>query len=299
MAQAANDIEVIAVDDGSTDETISVLEEYGSALPLTVIEQGRVGNWVVGTNRGLRQAKGRFAAILHQDDVWLPGHLDAVRSALGTSKEPILVTHPIWFIDRRGRRVGRWRCPLSSGKLLSPERVTERLLVQNFMSLPGTVFPRQVVLDQGGMNENLWYTADWDLWLSVTSEVPTLYLRNVLAAVRVHAGSITTTQTGELSEFRRQHEVVLARHLERWRAEPAVKRRVRKAAQFSIDLNVALASLAHRQPSRLGGVMRTFLGLGPGGWGRYLRNSRIFERTLARVRAGVGSKRLGESERVD
>ena len=289
VVQDAGGIEVIAVDDGSTDDTVGVLESYADRLNIQVIEQGRVGNWVAGTNRGLRAASGRLASILHQDDLWLPGRLARVRQEMGERAEEILLVHPVWFVDERGRRVGRWRCPLRSGRLLPPDAVLERLLVQNFVSLPGTVFPRAVALEEG-MDEKLWYTADWDLWLRLAGRLRTLYIPPTLGAVRVHGSSITTTETSRIDEFRWQHEEVLRRHLAAWRVNGSRLDRVRAAAELSIDVNSTLAAKANGLPAPLGSLLGRALRVGPGGWGRYVRNSRIHERVASRLRAGLGRR---------
>jgi glycosyltransferase involved in cell wall biosynthesis len=290
VVQDAGGIEVIAVDDGSTDDTVDILRSYKDRLNLDIIEQGRLGNWVAGTNRGLRAASGRLVSILHQDDLWLPGRLATVRSELAAGGEGILLIHPVWFVDERGRRVGRWRCPLPTGRLLPPDSVLERLLVQDFVSLPGAVFPRAVALEEG-LDEKLWYTADWDLWLRLASRLRTLYIAPTLGAVRVHGSSITTTETSRLDEFREQHEEVLRRHLAAWRADGRRRERVRAAAELSVEVNVTLAAMANRQPAKVGSLLGRALRVGPAVWGRYLRSSRIHERVGSRLRAGLGRRR--------
>jgi glycosyltransferase involved in cell wall biosynthesis len=283
-------IEVIAVDDGSTDDTVEILTSYAGRLNLEVIEQGRVANWVAGTNRGLSAAAAPLASILHQDDVWLPGRLAGVRRELGPQGSQMLLVHPVWFLNERGVRVGRWRCPLPTSRALGSDAVLERLLVQNFISLPGTVFPRPAALEDGGLDERLWYTADWDLWLRLAGRLDTLYFPRTLGAVRLHGSSITTTEAARLDEFRWQHEEVLRRHLGRWRVDDRRRRRVQAAAEFSVGVNVTLAAMANRRPASISSLLGRGVRLGPVGWGRYVRNSRIHERVAARLRAGLGRR---------
>src|SRR5437660_9050514 len=56
-AQGDADIEVIAVDDGSSDDTVGLLESYAGRLPLRVVRRERVGNWGANTNHGLTLAR--------------------------------------------------------------------------------------------------------------------------------------------------------------------------------------------------------------------------------------------------
>jgi GT2 family glycosyltransferase len=287
LSQAEEGIEVIAVDDGSTDDTVPILRKYADRMPLKLVEQQRIGNWVVGTNRGIELATGEYVSFLHQDDAWMPGRLRLVKQGLEAAA-PSLFLHPVWFIDSIGKRVGRWTCPLPAEISLSPDLVTERLLVQNFISIPGTIFQRATALELGGLDEKLWYTADWDLWLRIARRGTTLYMAKTLAAFRVHQMAMTATRSTRLSEFRRQLETVLERHLAEWQAHRTTRKRVEAAARFSVEVNVALAALVHRRPTHLGRLGLRLLSLGPSGLVRYLRDSRIGERTAARLRTGMG-----------
>ena len=76
--QSDDGIEVIAVDDGSTDATPDILERFARSMPLRVVRSDHVGNWVAVTNRGLRMALGAYCSFLHQDDLWMPGRMDAL-----------------------------------------------------------------------------------------------------------------------------------------------------------------------------------------------------------------------------
>ena len=65
-------IEVIVVDDGSTDDTCDIVTRYRGAV--TLIRQANAGA-AVARNEGMRRARGEYVALLDADDVWLPGKL--------------------------------------------------------------------------------------------------------------------------------------------------------------------------------------------------------------------------------
>jgi Glycosyl transferase family 2 len=282
-AQAASGIELIAVDDGSDDGTVAALEEYGRILPLRVVRRARSGNWVAGSNHGLSLARSEYACFLHQDDLWLPGRVNLLRRAVEAAPDAALVVHPSWFVDERGDRLGLWRCPLPRGRLDS-QLVVERLIVQNFLAIPAPVFRRELALRAGGMDEALWYTADWDLWLTLARIGSVVHEPEPLAAFRVHAGSQTSQRTRDRAELRRQLEAVLRKHLP---SAAGGKDHVAAAAAFSVELNVALAGSLHRRRFGWGGLLKRFVSLGPRGWHRFLRDSRIAERVGARLRRGL------------
>jgi GT2 family glycosyltransferase len=57
-------IELVIVDDGSSDRTLEIIHDYAKLLPIRMITSGRTGNWVAATNLGLREATGDWACFL-------------------------------------------------------------------------------------------------------------------------------------------------------------------------------------------------------------------------------------------
>jgi GT2 family glycosyltransferase len=285
VAQDDEDIEVIAVDDNSTDGTVEILERYASRLPLRIEHHAR-GNWAAGTNHGLERAQGAYVSFLHQDDYWLPSRLRTLRTVVdGSTEPPVLVLHPVYFVDASGRRVGTWNCPLPPDAPLDAEFVVERLLVQNFLSVTSAIFSRTEALRVGGLNDGLWHTADWDLWLKLASSGHSWYVPEPLAAYRVHGAALSMTRSAETSDLRAELESVLGPHLDAWMRSHVDTRQLEMVARFSVETNVMLAALAHGQGAGVGRWAANVLRLGPAGMRRYLRDSRVIERSLARLRA--------------
>jgi glycosyltransferase involved in cell wall biosynthesis len=288
VAQGVEDIEVIAIDDGSTDWTVHVLKSFRHVLPLKIIERAHQGNWVTSTNDGLHRASGLYACILHQDDLWSGGRLSHLRRRLDQSPKATLFLHPAVYVDERGNHLGLWNCPLPRGKeFLEPATVYERLLVQNYLAVSAPLFSRRLALDVGGLDEQLWYTADWDFWLNLVAASTEIgYCSEPLCGFRIHAQSQTIERSGAADMFRRQLEVVLDRHLAKSRF--FANDSLRRVAEFSVDVNVALAGWIHGARPPFIRLALEWLRLGPAGWRRYLRDSRIFERTAARLRTTAG-----------
>jgi glycosyltransferase involved in cell wall biosynthesis len=278
--EADGGVEVIAVDDGSTDDTVAILDAYADRLDLTVLTGAHTGNWVANTNRALGAARAAYCTVLHQDDLWLPGRLAAVREALRT--EPALVVHGSRFVDEQGRPRNALRVPVRAGPVPRGE-VLGRLLVQNFLAVPAVVFSRTAALGLGGLREDLWYTADWDLWLGLAAAGETRHVPRALVGYRVHAGALTMTRSSDLEGFRAQLESVAERHVPAARGEVEDWPGVARAARASIEVNVALCALVHRRRPDLGRLVTALLRLRPRDWRRYVVASRIRERVAARV----------------
>jgi hypothetical protein len=282
LGQRDADVELVVVDDGSTDGTVDLVEQATRGTPTRLLRPGRLGNWVAASNLGLRAARGEWCCFLHQDDLWLPGRLARLRAELPSTPGALLL-HDARYVDPAGEPLGDWTCPLPAGDV-DPEDFLERLLVQNFIAIPSPTFRREVALAQGGLDEQLWFSADWDLWLRLGAAGPVRHVREPLAAFRIHPESQTAARPAGLREWEQQLATVLDRHLLRWTGAGARRRRVVRAAKASVTVNATLAAAARGAAVSLVTPALALLGLGPLGWRRYLRDSRLVERVGARLR---------------
>lgn len=279
-------IEIIAIDDASTDGTIGILRGYAAKLPLRIIERGRVGSWVANSDHAVRLAAGEYVCFLHQDDFWYPERLEVLRQCVRDAPDVVLWLHPVWYVDSHGNRLGRWTCPLPAGGMrLGSEMVLEHLLIQNFVGMPAPLFRRNAFLATNGMDAQLWYVADWDLWLSLAQRGTTAYLPRALAAFRIHAESQTMRRGRDLEDVREQHRTAFSRHFPEWTCrDERLRERVRAAFEASTDLNIWLMGRMQGRAANLSELRRRLVGLGPSGWRRLWRDSRIGERLMARVK---------------
>lgn len=287
VEQAEDDLECIIIDDGSTDATVQIIDSYADKIPINLQRIQRTGNWVANSNLALTHATGDYACFLHQDDFWLANRLQTMKELSKQYPDAELFLSPALFVNRQGDPVGPWRCPLPKPPgPISSELLRRRLLIQNFIAIPSPMFKRKTALDLGGLDESLWYTADWDFWLKL-GEKKTVYHPRPLAAFRIHSHSQTVRRSFDINGFQRQMEIVLDRYAEGLAGRDFNKKGIKRAALFSIQVNAALATKIHGGEIRPGPLLASFLRLGPMGWWRYLRDSRITDRILARLRAAV------------
>jgi hypothetical protein len=132
------------------------------------------------------------------------------------------------------------------------------------------------------MDEALWYTADWDLYLKILEADEVDYHDEVLACYRIHGSSLTSSGSRSLDDFRRQMQIVVDRHIGKLATR---QRQVGRLAAVSIDVNVALAAASRGGLLPLGTALARLAALGPLQLSRYLRHSRIIERLYPRLRA--------------
>ena len=282
-AEPTDDIEIIVIDSSLGRGTSDIVEEYSTRLPVKLFRRPDLGPWQVKTNAAVELSAANYTCILHQDDLWLPGRMKAIRRWIAEAPDAVLHLAPTLVIDRKARPMGRWRCPLPAGKLLGTDFVLQRLVVQNFAAVPAIVFRRNAWLSCGGMDTKLWYTADWDMWAKLSAVGPIVYHDEVTTGFRVHGNSQTVNGSRNAREFREQMEIVLERHLHR--VPERNRQAIEHAARASINVNVMLAAASAGDLKSLFSAALNVLSLGPAGMRRYLRDSRIRERVMPRVRA--------------
>jgi hypothetical protein len=280
--QRRPEIELVIVDDGSSDDTLRIVGQFANDLSICVLTPDRTGNWVAATNVGLRAASGEWACFLHQDDLWLPGRLAKLWPEI-ESAQATFISHNAIYVGPDGQELGRWTCPLVPG-MVPPEVFVEHLLVQNFIAIPSPVFRREAVIHSGGLNEALWFSADWDLWLRLGAMGPVRFLDETLTAFRIHPASQTAARKLAPNEWEQQLSVVLEEHMENWVGSGKLRTAVGRAANASIAVNSALSAASRGEAVNLRDTMLSLARLGPMGWHRYLRDSRIQERVSARLK---------------
>ena len=163
LAQTCPADEIIIVDDGSTDNTQTLLRRFGSRIQ--VLRQPNRGV-SAARNAGWRRATGALIALLDADDLWLPTKLERQIAFFNTHPEArICQTEEIWM--RRGKRVNpkrRHRKP--SGWIFEPS------LALCLVSPSAVMMRRELLEEMGGFDEALPACEDYDLWLRVSLRVP-------------------------------------------------------------------------------------------------------------------------------
>jgi hypothetical protein len=282
VREAAEGVEVLVIDSGPTSAARDIAQSYSDRLRIRVFERCDLRSWQAKTNFGVEMAESSHICWLGVDDLWLPGRVGAARSWVEAAPYAPLHLAPSAIIDEAGRELGVWKCPLPPNVELRSSLVMERLLVQNFVAAPAPIFRRDQWRACGGLDEKLWYTADWDMWLKLAACGPVYYHDSVTVGFRIHGGSLTVTGSHDAVDFTQQMQIVLDRHLAKFDGR---SKAIERAARASIAVNAALSSASAGYPGNLWRAALQVARLGPVGINRYLRDSRIVERVAPRVRA--------------
>lgn len=282
VEHGSNGIEILVLDSSSNPDTLSAVDRFSNRLHIRVLDPGDRVMWHAKTNLGVEEARADHVCWLHQDDLWLPGRSTAVRRWIEAHPDAALHLGNSLIVDRAGKPMGRWKCPFDREGVLRPDWLLERLLVQNFVAAPTPVYRRDAYLAVGGLDESLWYTADWDLWLKLQAAGVVCFHPEVTAAFRIHGSSLTVSGSRNPADFREQMQIVLDRHLPRLKAQVEA---VHRTSNASIEVNTALAAAAGGDMTQLRRAARALLSLRPSEWIRFWRDSRLMDRLIPRLRA--------------
>lgn len=182
------DLEILVVDDGSTDGSPATV----AALPgVRVLAQANRGPGAA-RNLGIREARGELIGFLDADDLWLPGRVDALFDGLARSPQDDLYYSDYLIRDLATGAVTHQVCP----EIPPPQAAS--LAMFNPIGTSTVVTRRAAVVAAGGFRENLRYGEDWDLWLRIAERGRVVRLPGVWAEHRERPGSLTDANPGAL-----------------------------------------------------------------------------------------------------
>ncbi len=271
---AKGGIEVIIRDSTPEGPCEAPIARHRNRLPIDYEYWPEIASWTRKTNLGVEAARSKHVCTLHQDDIWLTERPSLIQEMIEAHPNAALYLTGASIIDAKSTVVGPWHPPFVAGEQ-DPSAYRDRLLVQNSIAMPAPVWKRRAYLACGGLDEDKWYTPDWDLWLKLSLEGPVVFDPRPSACFRLHGSSLT--MTGDKGEMAREMEAIL----DRYRFDDASFEPISRA---SVRINTALAEASAGASKSLLSAIGIFAMLGPRDAARYLRYSRLVERVWPRMR---------------
>jgi len=173
---AGADVEVIVVDDASTDETADVCRGLKGIKYLRVERNQRVAG---ARNIGLVASKGEYISFLDDDDTRLPGSLDLQIELLARSPAAALVYGQALYADHDGQisdELYPIECPQGD--------IFWELLTQNFIPCGSAVFRRSAIVSLGLLDDTIPGLDDWDLWIRMAELHPVVAVKQPVVTWR-------------------------------------------------------------------------------------------------------------------
>lgn len=195
LAQTHRALELLIVDDGSTDGSRAVMERYArNDARIRVLSQERRGH-VAAANRGLEEARCEWVARLDADDLFLQEKIERQLAFVKANPDVRIVGSLGYFINHAGRVLG-----LVGSEGPFSERECRSLVAANqpvsFIH-SSTMLHRETILRHGGYRTKFLQVEDIDLWNRVAEVCPVVKVPEPLVLYRIHPDSMTMSRQGE------------------------------------------------------------------------------------------------------
>lgn len=188
FAQTLRDFELLAIDDGSTDNTLAILQEFAADPRLRILSLGHQGI-CHALNCGMQHARAELIARIDADDVMLPERLERQVAFLRNNPKLGGIGSFYYIIDEAGEVRGRKQIPLCT-----LESVREQLDAAGELIYPHPtiMFRKEKVLSLGGYRSDYEKCEDVDLFLRMfEAGCPILVQPEYLTRFRYHSSSVT------------------------------------------------------------------------------------------------------------
>lgn len=184
LAQTYKNIELLLINDGSTDSSADVIRPYLNDNRIVYIEQQNAGV-ASARNTAIGVAKGKYIGFLDQDDLWHKNKLEEQVAILENDENIALIHSKQDFIDSQGNKINFNWIIGGTGDCFADIFIKNKIAVL-------TVLIRKTILDKIGLfNERLSGADDYEMWLRVTLRYPIKYIDIPLATYRFHDNNIS------------------------------------------------------------------------------------------------------------
>ena len=188
LNQTFTDFEFIIVNDGSTDNSLKIIQSYDDERIGIINNKKNIG-LTKSLNKALKQARGEYIARQDADDVSLPNRFEEQIRYFEEHPETALLGTSIYKIDENGEIVGKHIV------LAKPSK--KDLLKGNQFNHGSTIFKKEIIDKVGGYNELIRYSQDYELWLRIAKQYKVRNLTQVLYKLRFHDENVGLTNTEE------------------------------------------------------------------------------------------------------
>lgn len=184
LNQTFTDFELLAVDDGSTDRSIEILESFGDRR-IRISRNDRNRGRSYTRNQGIELARCEYLSVLDSDDLCEPDRLERQVEFLDAHPDIVAVGSSATYIDESGNVAYICKVPTSS------EEIHQRIFQSNCFVHSSVTFRRQVLINIGGYNPELQQAEDYELFLRLSAHHRLANIEEPLIRYRVHPDQVS------------------------------------------------------------------------------------------------------------
>ena len=183
FAQTFQDFEIIAIDDGSTDDSAQIL---GSFEPRIRVLNQKNGGASKARNLGIESARGEWVAFLDADDIWEPQKLEKqVELMRQNPKTGVSFSECLYFDENR-----EWNADFGA-RVPAMSAIFEAMLSEHFIAMSSVMVRRECFQKVGVFDESLVGCEDYNLFLRLARQFQFRFLAEPLVKLRCHDGNLS------------------------------------------------------------------------------------------------------------
>ena len=242
LAQSFRNFELIIINDGSTDDSETIIQSYTDPRIVYYTNESNKG-LIFTLNRGIFMARGKYIARMDADDICLPERLELQKLWLDEHTDASMVACTIQFIDEQDAPAGAWPLDRST---ITRQAIHKTLPKENCIAHP-SIMGRTGVFKAYWYAENQKNTEDYDLWLRLAADGHIIdKINRDLLLYRVHQQSVTQAHLRKGNMFLKLYHCKRRFVWQRIRSGKFNGFVARVMATMAYDLGVALFKIIKR-----------------------------------------------------
>ena len=182
LKQSYKNFELLIIDDGSEDNTEEIIRSFNNEK-IRYIRLKHIG-FSAALNYGLKEAKFDWVARMDADDIAVPDRLEKEVKLISKSNKDIIFSDSVFFKNKKIQFLNK----INTEK----ENLKRKIELRGHICHPSVLYNRNFILGNGGYNENLDHSEDWELWIRLLNKGNFVHLNEFLLFMRIREKSLST-----------------------------------------------------------------------------------------------------------